>query len=251
MAMEIISRFIDIIFPPKCPICLKFLWNNAAKQGDRTIPLCHACFEGFTEIRSPLCPVCRIPFASLSEEDHLCEDCLRKRPFFDALGAPYRYQGSIMEAIHQLKYVGKTYLVEALGPLLASFARDWLQGAADGVMMPVPLHPKRLRERRFNQSLLLARCVASELGLDLDFLTLRRVRYTRRQTGLKSDERRRNVRNAFELVDPGKVRDRTVILVDDVATTGSTLNECARVLKRSGCDKVVCLALARTVGVQG
>jgi ComF family protein len=115
-------------------------------------------------------------------------------------------------------------------------------------MIPVPLHPKRLRERGFNQSLLLARNVASSLGTELDFLSLRRIRYTQPQTGLKSDERRKNVSRAFELKDRKCVKGRTVILVDDVATTGNTLNECARVLRRSGCARVFCLVLARTSG---
>ena len=117
-------------------------------------------------------------------------------------------------------------------------------------MMPVPLHPRRLRERDFNQSLLLARYVASLLGAELDFLSLRRIRYTQPQTGLKRDERRKNVRRAFQIVDREVVKGRTILLVDDVATTGNTLNECARTLKRSGAEKVFCLTLARTSGMQ-
>ena len=112
--------------------------------------------------------------------------------------------------------------------------------------MPVPLHPKRLRERSFNQSLLLARHVARRLGFELDFLSLRRVRYTQPQTGLKKDQRRKNVRKAFDLKAPDVVKGRDVILVDDVTTTGNTLNECARVLKRSGAKNVFCVTLART-----
>jgi len=88
--------------------------------------------------------------------------------------------------------------------------------------------------------------VASGLDADLDFLSLRRVRYTKPQTGLDSHERRKNVRRAFEVVDPKRVKGRTIVLVDDVATTGSTLNECARVLKRAGAGEVHALVLART-----
>jgi ComF family protein len=153
-----------------------------------------------------------------------------------------------MEAIHQFKYAGKAHMAESLGPLLVSFARGWLNTIDDCLTIPVPLHPKRLRERGFNQSLLLARHVASSLGAELDFLSLRRIRYTQPQTGLKSDERRKNVSRAFEFMNHGSVKGRTVILVDDVATTGNTLNECARVLRRSGCDSVFCLVLARTSG---
>ena len=111
--------------------------------------------------------------------------------------------------------------------------------------MPVPLHLKRLRQRGFNQSLLLARHVADRLQCELDFLSLRRVRYTLPQTGLGKDERRKNVRGAFHLKDPEIVKGKTVLLVDDVATTGNTLNECSRVLKKAGCNEVFCLVLAR------
>ena len=91
--------------------------------------------------------MCGVPFNSVSEDDHLCEACLRKRPEYDALGAPYLYEEGIMEAIHQLKYNGKAYLAESLGRLLASFATGWLDFKKDSLIMPVPLHPKRLRER--------------------------------------------------------------------------------------------------------
>ena len=153
-----------------------------------------------------------------------------------------------MDAVHQVKYGGKTYLAESLARLLAPYARERLGDTRGLLMMPVPLHPKRLRERGFNQSLVLARAVEPILETRLDFLSLRRVIYTRPQTGLKRNERRKNVKGAFGLVGQPDLKEKTVILVDDVATTGTTLNECARVLKKAGCEKVFCLVLARTAG---
>jgi ComF family protein len=246
--MSIFSQFIDIIYPPRCHICLKFLWKNGVKKDEEPIGFCQPCFDGFSEITSPLCPICGRPFHSEVEEDHLCEDCLRKKPVYDAVRAPYLYEGSLMTAIHQFKYAGKSSLANAFGPLLASFAKKWLNKADDWLMMPVPLHPKRLRERGFNQSLLLARQMSSRLDADLDFLSLRRIRYTPPQTGLKIDQRRKNVHRAFEVRDRKAVKGRIVLLVDDVATTGHTLKECARVLKRSGAEAVFCLVVARTSG---
>ncbi len=243
--MIIFKKFIDIIYPPRCHTCQKFLWKERAEKDQQELLFCQPCFDGFSEITSPLCPVCGRPFGSGIEDDHLCEDCLRKRPLYDRAGAPYLYNGGLMTAIHQFKYRGKGYLVNSLGPLLTSFAKKWLKKKNNCLMMPVPLHPKRLRERGFNQSLLLARYMASLLGTELDFLSLRRIRYTLPQTGLKRDERRKNVRRAFELIDKQAAKDRTIILVDDVATTGNTLNECARVLRRSGAKKVFCLVLAK------
>jgi ComF family protein len=247
--MSLFQPFIDLIYPPRCAICREFLWNNRAKMDQRELLFCEACFDGFSEITSPLCTVCGRPFASKKEKDHPCEDCLRKRPFYDMVRAPYLYEDGIMEAIHQFKYTGKTHLADSLGPLLASFVKGWMETTLECLTIPVPLHPKRLREREFNQSLLLARRVSSMLGTELDFLSLRRIRYTQPQTGLTSEERKRNVRKAFEMTNSEAVKGRNVLLVDDVTTTGSTLNECARVLKRAGAKGVFGFVLARTAGV--
>jgi ComF family protein len=153
-----------------------------------------------------------------------------------------------MAAIHQFKYARKRHLANSLGFLLTSFARKWLDKTDGILMMPVPLHPRKLRERNFNQSLLLARYAAPLLRTELDFLSLRRIKYTQPQTGLKSDERRKNVRGAFLVVNRKAVKGQSVLLVDDVTTTGSTLNECARTLKRAGAGEVFCLTVARTSG---
>jgi ComF family protein len=129
--------------------------------------------------------------------------------------------------------------------MLATFVNDWIVDTKRLLTIPVPLSLKRLRERGFNQSLLLAAHVARSLRVELDSLSFRRIRDTQPQTGLGKNARRKNVRNAFELKNPDMVRKRPVLLVDDVATTGNTLNECAKVLKKAGCDKVFCAVLAR------
>jgi len=243
--MNLLRNFIDIIYPPRCPICGDFFLNEKTAIEDKAILFCRACFADFQMVTSPLCPVCGMPFVSRVGEDHLCEECLRKRPFYEAASAAYIYDGALMEAIHQFKYGSKSFLADSLGPLLAQFAQTWLTESNEYLTIPVPLHVKRLRERGFNQSLLLARHVAEQLNTELDFLTLRRIKYTSPQTGLGKDKRRKNVRKAFEIIDPGAVKGKTVLLVDDVFTTGNTLNECARALKRHGCKKFLCLVLAR------
>ncbi|MCP4681941.1 MAG: ComF family protein [Desulfobacterales bacterium] len=242
--MNLLNKLIDIIYPPRCPICNEFLLENIHESG--AVSICRTCASDFREIISPLCPVCGVPFTHDMEEDHLCGECLEKRPLYETLRAPYYYEGAIMEAIHRFKYGEIRYLADYLGPLLAEFAENRVNRPDSFLIIPVPLHPKRLRERGFNQSLLLARHVSGQLKTELDFLSLRRVRYTQPQTTLAKDARRKNVKGAFQLKDPGLVKGRKVLLVDDVATTGNTLNECTRVLERAGCKKVFCLALART-----
>ena len=244
---NIIYNFIDIIFPARCLVCEDFLEEKSHETGWYDKAICESCQSDFITIGSPLCPICGRPFQNGIIEDHLCESCLRKHPFYNQARAPYMYEGALMRAIHRLKYEGRTRIANVMGPQLASFvARRFGERDSNWVVMPVPLHLKKLRKRGFNQALLLARHVSVRLKSELDFFTLRRTRDTKPQTGLKSKERRKNVRQAFDVVNSRKIKNRNVILIDDVATTGSTMNECARVLKRAKAGKVFCISLART-----
>lgn len=244
--MTFLRQLVDMVYPPRCAICGRFLWKRPLVRETCSPFFCPNCLAEFRPLVSPLCPICGQPFPSEATEDHLCEDCLRRRPFYEAAWAPYRYEGSMLTGIHRLKYGAKSFVADALGPLLAQFAGIRLSGLNHLLSMPVPLHPKRLQERGFNQSLLLAGHVSRTLHLDLDFLSLRRIRYTPPQASLAKRDRKQNVRGAFELRDPGAVKGRSILLVDDVVTTGSTLNECARILRKAGAKEVFGLSLART-----
>ena len=246
--MSLFARLLDVIYPPRCAVCGLFLDGDPEARNERGGLLCGSCLEGFRPVRSPRCTVCGIPFPSAAGGEHLCGECIRKPPRYDAARAPYLYAGTLLEALRLFKYGRKSLLGPALGGLLARFAREWLAEPQDLLVLPVPLHPRKVRERGFNQSLLLAQPVARELQSRLDFRCLKRVRYTAPQTGLGKEERRRNVRNAFEVAAPGAVDGHAVLLIDDVYTTGNTLNECARVLRKAGCRQVLCLTLARRSG---
>jgi ComF family protein len=243
--MSLLGSLIDLVYPPRCLVCRAFLMEPSPTLPRPRVHFCPECLSRFSLLSSPLCPVCSRPFVSEADRDHLCEDCLRKRPFFESVAGPYVYEGALMTAIHHFKYGCKTAMAGSLGPLLGRYAAERFGGLDEPLVMPIPLHPRRLRKRGFNQSLLLARHVVGALLADLDFLNLRRVRHTAPQTGLGRDERRRNVRGAFLLKAPDDVKGRTVLLVDDVMTTGSTLNECARILRKAGCRDVFSLVLAR------
>lgn len=243
--MKLFSRLIDIIYPPRCHICGRFL--SADEDRPSSHHLCDNCLADLTPITHPICTACGFPFPASKGQDHLCEICLRKRPWYDLARAPFVYSGPLMEAIQRFKYNSETQLISPLGTLFSSFAREWIPNPKDFLTIPVPLHRRRLRERGFNQSLSLAKVLASELGTPLDYLTLVRKRYTRSQTGLGKEERRKNVKDAFSVIYPNIIEDENIVLVDDVFTTGYTLNECARTLKRSGAITVICLTLARTL----
>ena len=230
----VLKSLIDILFPPVCPVC----------EEDTGLPLCRGCDAGFSShlIKGPMCVVCGVPFASKVGDDRTCGKCLMKTPPFKLARSVYVYEGVVLESIHRFKYSGKVILAGPLGHLLAGAARGL--PARPDVVVPVPLHPGRLRSRGFNQSLLLARRVSGLIGVRLDYLSLKRTRPTRPQVNLNSRERRENVKGAFEVKKPDAFKGKKVLLVDDVLTTGSTVRECARVAKGSGAEVFV-LTLAR------
>lgn len=149
----------------------------------------------------------------------------------------YYYEGRLLEAIHRFKYGGDMALLKPLGLLLLDGVK--VLGEMPDAIVPVPLHRKRLKERGFNQSLLLARELSRELSIGVDYLNLKRTLHTHPQINLKAKERRQNVRGAFEAVNPSRLRGRRILLVDDVFTTGATVRECAKALKKTGAEVFV------------
>ncbi len=167
-------------------------------------------------------------------------------PFFDRARAVGAYDGSLRTAIHRFKYDNRSLLAEPLGALLAESGRQILQRERYDIIMPVPLHERRVRQRGFNQSLFLARQVGERWGIALEAEGLKRSRWTDPQTMLPEKVRLKNVRGAFTYRGPG-VMYKEVLLIDDVYTSGSTVNECAKVLKKQGAGIVDVLTLARTL----
>jgi len=157
------------------------------------------------------------------------------------------YAGGLLRAIHDFKYRRQPGLGRGLGRLITDNNYAGIDPEGFDIVIPVPLHVRRLRERGFNQSLLLARTVATACGIPVDFLSLRRVRDTPPQTLMGRKERQANIRGAFAVVRRDRLRDRQVLLIDDVYTTGSTLAECARALLDGGAARVGVLTLARAV----
>lgn len=180
--------------------------------------------------------------ASLSaKSDLVCGTCLKHPPLFDTAVAAFDYEEPVRHLIHGLKFQRRYPYGRLLGGLLA----DMLTERQDlpQTLMPVPLHPARYRERGFNHTVEIAREISRRLGVPLDVRTARRTRATRAQVGLSAKERARNMKSAFELVEPCIARH--VALIDDVVTTGATVNELARVLKKNGTERVEIWACAR------
>ena len=237
----ILKALLDILFPPLCHGCREFI----PEAGE--LHLCTACRTSSPLLISPCCPACGMPFLTEGGTDHLCGDCLGKPPPFTAARGAVVYAGAVRELVHRFKYGGKVQHCRPLALLaagqLAAFARDC---GADCIL-PVPLHRKRLRQRGFNQAVLLGNVLAETWRLPHYRHALRRIRWTEPQIQLTARERRGNVAGAFAVRDASLVRGRRIILIDDVYTTGSTVAECSRTLLGSGAEAVFVVTVARAM----
>jgi len=188
-----------------------------------------------------------MPFVSRHGQNHTCWECLTEKRYFRKARAFGVHTGSLMEAIHKFKYGKKASLARPLAAFLKETFHHFWGGDNVDLLLPVPLHIKRLRERGFNQAHLLITKWAKKEGVAFDGLLLFRKRWTEPQTHLNRKEREKNIRKAFCVKDPERVRGKKILLVDDVYTTGSTVNECAKVLMKAGAEWVDVLTLARAV----
>jgi len=230
---------VDLLFPPRCLSC-----HDLLVSGD-DCGFCPDCEKRITFLAPPFCRICGTPLPAGAHESDLCLRCCNSPPPFEICRSLGRYESVLLEAIHALKYRREIPAGVVLGNLLSSYARDSLPVNNYDLIIPVPLHKKRLRQRGFNQSLHLARAVARDYSLPLDFQSLSRRIHTNPQIGLGRTEREVNVRGAFEVVRKGEIVDSRILLIDDVYTTGSTIRECARILLDSGAQSVGVATLAR------
>lgn len=238
---RLLSPLLDILFPPLCHLCKAFIPNAG------NIHLCAGCLENNVRLNSPLCLVCGVPFLTEDGIDHLCSGCSTAPPTFTAARAAMLFEGTVKELIHRFKYDKKVQLRRPLGILTAQGLGVFCAEVSPDLIIPVPLHVKRLKERGFNQAVLLGEILARHWRLPLSRDNLRRIRWTEPQITLSATERISNVRGAFDVKSPLAVKGKRVILVDDVYTTGSTVAECAKTLKRSGAEKVFVVTVARAV----
>ncbi|MCF8057192.1 MAG: ComF family protein [Desulfocapsa sp.] len=226
----------DLLFPPSCFVCSAFLSDGA--RG-----ICSDCLQDAPLIISPLCPVCGRGMSDSAVGDHLCGSCLRKKPPYSSVRGIVHYQEPVAPLLHSLKYQGDTSVLPALQAIVTLGLPE--TPSEEDRIIPVPLHIHRLRQRGFNQALLLAQLFFPERKNCILRDTLQRIRHTVPQTGLDGAARRKNMSKAFRVCDPGEVRGRKIILVDDVYTTGTTVSECSRVLLTAGAGEVSVLTLAR------
>lgn len=236
------ASFLDLCFPRRCAGCEKtWLFSTEGFW-------CEACLHDIPWIRSPLCTKCGRPFQkSAACDDHLCGDCILSAFSFDSARSATDHSGIVRDRIHQLKFGGQLRFVPPLVELLERILVE--EGCVNGVnlLVPVPLHVKRLGQRGFNQAGVLTRALGEKLSFPVSFDALARKLWTDPQTRLNRRERLENVKGAFDVRDKSSVKGRNILLVDDVFTTGTTLSECARTLKAGGAAEVHALTVTRAI----
>jgi ComF family protein len=229
-----LTRVLDRVYPPTCVLC--------GAPGDSGLDLCAGCRADMPH-NHHACPRCAIPLPEGQPPGTLCGPCQRRPPPFAASHAAFRYEDPVPVLIGGVKFRARLNLGRLLGQCLTLALLD--QGAErPGLIVPVPLHPRRLRERGYNQALELAREVSASLAIPIDATACVRAAHTSAQVGLDDHERRRNVRGAFAVARPPSAPH--VAILDDVVTTGSTVAELAGVLLAAGVERVDVWAVART-----
>lgn len=233
---------ISLFFPANCKIC-----HCSLEPLNRSF-ICEDCWSKVKWLEPPYCSKCSKPFPSsspLQEASHLlCPECGKEKSYFEKIFVPTLYEGVMKEAIHLLKYKRKRRLMVPLEKIMKRYF-DHIALPYLDLVVPIPLHRKRFRERGFNQAELIADIVARYFRLKLVKNNLQRVKATKTQTTLSKKERIKNIKGAFQVKNKGEFQKKSLLLVDDVYTTGTTLKEAARVLKGVEAREIYLFTLAR------
>lgn len=206
-------------------------------------PIARRMWADVTFLDAPWCEACGFPFEYAVQDGGLCARCSVRRPVYDRARAAMAYDDGSRALILSFKHGGRTEGLASFAAQMRRAGRECLAGA--DLLIPVPLHPTRLVKRRYNQAALLARALAKITDIDFAPDILFRSRRTESQGGFNARARIKNVRGAFSVRHPDKIKDRNLVLVDDVFTTGATLEACAHALKKAGAARVDGICLAR------
>lgn len=228
---HILNRALNTIFPETCPVCLEGRPDHA------TAPICAACWKAVIPYKGPSCLICGLPLDG--DSSTTCAECIKDRPAFRSAISFGLYKGTLKKAVSLLKYHKMKRLSKPLAEMLLRMEIPHVDA-----VLPVPLYREKLRQREFNQSALIAKYTAKGIGRILVTDCLIKAKETMPQVGLNSVKRRRNVRNAF-VTQSSKIEGKDILLIDDVITTGATIRECSRVLKKAGAGNIYVMALAR------
>lgn len=224
--------FLDMLYPRRCPVC-----------HDITVPggsrICNVCREKLKPITGPRCFRCSKPLKR--EEQEYCKDCRKTRLFDQGIGI-FPYGSVLQESLFKLKYGKRQEYGSFYGQIAAVYSREIIRNWGVEIIIPIPLHRKRMEKRGYNQAELIAGALGKTLCIPVDSRLMKRKVNTRPQKELDYRERKQNMKNAFFL--KGENRYRRILLVDDIYTTGSTIEAAAELLKRNGAENVFFLTIA-------
>jgi ComF family protein len=233
---------LDAVLPPRCFSC----GEQVLSQGD----LCGACWAGLDFFSGVGCACCGFPFEVDIGDDALCGPCIKKRPLYARARAVMRYDDNSRPMVLAFKNSDRHEGVDIFGKWMAGVATGQLHNT--DIIIPVPLHRKRLFYRRYNQAALMAKAIGKQMNIEVDVNGLIRNKPTKSQGHLRRKERFKNVRAAFSLTKKGElaIKDKHILLVDDVLTTGATVGACTKVLMGKGAASVQIITLTRVVQTQ-
>ena len=228
---------LDFLYPPIYCVCCERRLQKSAIHG-----ICSQCSENLPFVHNPRCSICGKPAVS---EDMVCMECKYHRHDYNQALAVFEYSLTVREMIHRYKYNGEHGLSRTFGYFLSGLLEE--SGWKADLMIPVPLHENRFKSRGFNQSALLADYLSQKTGIPCMENVLIRPLDTQTQTGLNRSKRAENLKNAFTTVGPETIRNKNILLIDDVHTTGATADSCSRVLRKAGAAKVYVITIATVI----
>lgn len=233
---KILITLLNFLIPPICPICHKRTEN---------IGLCPECFSKLEFIGTQKCSICGQPLDALVPGLAICGRCLKEPPYFHQAEAVFKYNDIIKKLILPFKHSNHIELTELFVKWMSSNSYEMI--SKNEILVPVPLNWKRLLKRKYNQSALLAQRLAKTYKKAYAPLTLKRVKFTKSQGHLSPKDRKKNVTGVFIVKYPEQIQGKSILLIDDVFTTGATVNECAKILLKSGAKSVDVLTIAKVV----
>ena len=244
--MELAKKLLSNLFPSRCILCRQTVGESAVNDPlvNKHVEICSDCFKSLPH-NEPCCMSCALPLAEDIKNETLCGRCIKKSPAFDYCYSLFRYEDKIINLVHQLKFAEKISYARSIGEMLFTKLQAEIQLSKEKpeCLLPVPLHKARLRQRGFNRSIEIARVLAKKLEIPIEYNAVKRMRKTTTQTGLNAKQRWQNIKGAFRVV--AEINVKHVLIIDDVVTTGSTVNELARVLKKNKVERVGVLSIAR------
>jgi len=239
--MELALKLYAHLFPSRCVVCGKTIKVTAVNSATE---LCQPCYQALP-FNLSACLRCALPLADDTGHQRYCGRCIRQRPYYDYAHSVFRYEDDIIALVHQLKFSEKITYARTIGEILNSafHGSAILSAEQPDCLLPVPLHTAKLRQRGYNQAIEIARVISKKQAIPIEYNAVTRRRYTVSQTGLNAKQRRKNIHGAFTV--QMAIAYRHVLIIDDVVTTASTVNELAKVLKKAKVERVGVLSIAR------